>query len=196
MTMNWDNIKYLFQIPLEWFKAISNKVFRAYGTNFIRVRNGEEGAMNIDVDPDTFAQAVMNVTGGGSGGGTVKSVDNIAPDANGNVPLGAIRSINENVYPDANGNVDLGLGVASVNGIMPDQNGDVDLGTITYSVNNITPDQNGNVNLGTIVNTVNGTSPDANGNVEVGTVRMVNGIVPVGGNVNLGNLVKGVDGVT
>ena len=79
--INWENIKYLFQIPLEWFKSISDKVFKAYGNNFIVVKDGDYGAMEIDVDPDAFSNAVLEVTGGGSGGGTVKSVDGLAPDS-------------------------------------------------------------------------------------------------------------------
>ena len=55
MTINWDNIKYLFQLPLEWFKSIHNKVFKAYGTNFIVVRDGDNGAMKIDIDENTFS---------------------------------------------------------------------------------------------------------------------------------------------
>ena len=196
MTINWENIKYLFQIPLDWFKAIHNKVFHAYGTNFIRVRNGDDGGMHIDVDENTFAQQVLDVTGGGSGGGTVKSVDGVVPDSEGNVPLGAIRSINSHYYPDANGNIEVGLGVASVNGELPDENGNVeiDVGSVA-SVNNVTPDANGNVDLGSIVNTVNGTAPDANGNVNVGTVRAVNGITPTAGNVDLGTIIWSVDGI-
>ncbi len=45
MIVAWDNIKYLFQIPLGWFKAISNRVFKAYGTNFIVVKEGADGGM-------------------------------------------------------------------------------------------------------------------------------------------------------
>ena len=58
MTFNWDNIKYLFQIPLEWFKRINNYVFKSYGTNFIKVKEDDDGAMCIDVDDDSFKAAV------------------------------------------------------------------------------------------------------------------------------------------
>ena len=72
------------------------------------------------MDEDTFSQAVLEVTEGGSGGGTVKYVDNVPPDANGNVQLGAIRSLNNEYYPDSNGNLNVGLGVGSVNNVGPD----------------------------------------------------------------------------
>ena len=102
MIMNWDNIKYIFQIPLEWYKAISNKVFKAYGTNFIVVKDGDDGAMQIDVDEDTFAQAVNQYASG-----TVKSVNNEFPDANGNVELTDIVKTINDIAPDEDGNVDL-----------------------------------------------------------------------------------------
>lgn len=63
--MTWDNIKYLFQIPLGWFKAIHDRVFNAYGTNFIVVREDEDGATQITVDDESFTQAVRTIAGGG-----------------------------------------------------------------------------------------------------------------------------------
>ncbi|MDF7813599.1 hypothetical protein [Hymenobacter sp. YC55] len=49
----------------------------------------------------------------GTGGGTVKSVNNVAPDANGNVTLtiglGTVKTVN-GVAPDANGNVNVAAG--------------------------------------------------------------------------------------
>lgn len=38
MSFDWDNIKYIFQLPLEWFKATSDYLHGAYGTNFIQVK--------------------------------------------------------------------------------------------------------------------------------------------------------------
>ena len=168
--MNWDTIKYIFQIPLGWYKSIHDKVFNAYGTNFIKVRDGDDGAMQIDVDEATFNEAVMRVAGGG-----VRSVDGITPDPDGNIPLSAVRTIN-NEAPDANGNIDIELS-----------------GTVT-SVNDIAPDLNGNVDLGELVYTVNGTTPDEDGNVDVGTVKSVDNIQPdVDGNVSLTGFVKSVN---
>lgn len=45
MNLNWDNIQYLFQIPVDWFFDISNRVYHAYGTNFIVIKDGDEGGM-------------------------------------------------------------------------------------------------------------------------------------------------------
>ena len=86
--IDFDDIKYIFQIPLEWYRSISKKVFGAYGTNFIRVREGEDGAMQIDVDEESFNTAVR---ASGVGGGTVKSVDDVEPDDDGNIELNAAR---------------------------------------------------------------------------------------------------------
>ena len=59
MTFNWDNIKYLFQIPVEWFRVIHNKVFKAYGTNFIEVKEDDsDGGLHIDVNEELFKQMV------------------------------------------------------------------------------------------------------------------------------------------
>ena len=43
--MNWDNITYIFQIPITWYEKIHKRVFGAYGTNFIRVKDGDDGGM-------------------------------------------------------------------------------------------------------------------------------------------------------
>ena len=61
--MNWDNITYIFQIPITWYEKIHKRVFGAYGTNFIRVKDGDDGEMQIDVDEATFKQAVQNSVG-------------------------------------------------------------------------------------------------------------------------------------
>ena len=55
MTFNWDNIRYLFQIPVDWFKTIHDRVFKAFGSNFIVVKeDSDSGGMHIDVDEDSF----------------------------------------------------------------------------------------------------------------------------------------------
>ena len=58
MNISWDNIKYIFQVPIQWYKNISNRVFNAYGTNFINVREGYYGGAEIAVDEDAFSDAV------------------------------------------------------------------------------------------------------------------------------------------
>lgn len=117
-------------------------MFKAYGTNFIRVRDGDDGAMQIDVDEETFTQAVRNI----AGDGTVKSVDSILPDENGNVELSGY--------------------VESVNGEVPDTDGAVSVDVGVLTIDSTSPDANGNINL-SYVKTVNSTQPDANGNVNV-----------------------------
>lgn len=62
MELNWDNIKYLFQIPINWFKSISDRVFKAYGSNFIKVKEGYYGGTEIGIDQAAFNEAVKNVT--------------------------------------------------------------------------------------------------------------------------------------
>lgn len=156
---------------------------------------------------------------------SVFSVNNVEPDAEGNVTitgaqLGAVGTIN-NISPDSEGNVTLtasdvgaiatGQGVTKVNGISPDASGNVLAGTVR-SVNGISPASlptPGSISLtasdvgalpSTIdpVETVNGISPDSNGNVNVGTVKSVNGSTPdANGNVNLPTVagVTSVDGV-
>lgn len=51
MTIDWDSIKYVFQIPAKWYKEIQERVFHAYGEDFIRVRqDGEAGGLAIGID--------------------------------------------------------------------------------------------------------------------------------------------------
>ena len=99
----------------------------------------------------------MEITEGGSGGGTVQSVDGIPPDAQGNVQLGAVRSIN-NVQPDANGNIN----------------------SIVTSIDNVQPDANGNING--VVFSVNDNAPDANGNVTLDISELIDDVVSISAN--------------
>ena len=171
--MNWDSIKYIFQIPLSWFKKIHHRVFNAYGSNFLIVRDGQYGGMEIAIDSDGFDSAV-----GRLGYGKVKTVNDESPDANGNVDLGDIVHSVNGTSPDANGDVDLGDIVNSVNGISPDANGDVDLGDIVYSVNGNTPDANGNVTISIptqSVRSVDHKSPDQQGNIQLNAICTING---------------------
>ena len=116
---------------------------------------------------------------GGSGGGTVKSVDHVSPDANGNVQLNAIRTINGHngdsvgnfagVVTSINGNTPTDGAVTmtvveSVDGVAP-VNGDVQLNAVR-TVNNISP-TNGNVDIDNVTS-VDGHSPDSNGAISFG----------------------------
>ena len=68
---------------MSWYKTIHDRVFNAYGVNFIRVKDGDwYGGMEIGVDEDAFQQAVDR-----SLEGIVRSVNGNTPDANGNVEL-------------------------------------------------------------------------------------------------------------
>ncbi len=59
--MSWDNIKYLFQIPVAWFRKIHDRVYKAYGVNFLTVNEGENGGTEFGVDENMFAQMVQAV---------------------------------------------------------------------------------------------------------------------------------------
>ena len=105
MEINWDSIRYIFQIPRDWYRYIHRKINNAYGTLFIRVMDGEYGGMKIDIDKQLFKEAVEDVAGLNE---YVKSVDDITPDENGNVKLeGYVKSVSD-IKPDENGNVNLG----------------------------------------------------------------------------------------
>lgn len=84
--MNWDSIKYIFQIPISWYKKIHNRVFNAYGSNFIIVREGYYGGTEIGIDSDGFEDEVKRISG------TVKSVDGVEPDDDGNIELNAVTT--------------------------------------------------------------------------------------------------------
>lgn len=58
MELNWDSIKYVFQIPLKWYKKIHDKLFKAYGSNFIRIRDGYYGGMEVGIDYEDFSDTV------------------------------------------------------------------------------------------------------------------------------------------
>lgn len=85
MDFDWASVKYIFQVPLEWFKSIHRRVFNAYGSNFIKVKEGYYGGMEIGLDTDELDEYINGKTG------SVSSVDGVGPDANGNVELGAAR---------------------------------------------------------------------------------------------------------
>ena len=93
MEINWDAIKYIFQIPKDWYRYIHRKIHNAYGTLFIRVMDGEYGGMKIDIDKQAFKETVEDVI---DLNGYVKSVDDISPDENGNVKLdGYVKSVSD-----------------------------------------------------------------------------------------------------
>lgn len=190
MSINWDNIRYLFQIPITWFKTISKRVFGAYGTNFIIVKEGDDGGTQIDVDEDAFKQAVQEAES--SHDDCVKTVNDTPPDTNGNVNVGTVKTVN-NQSPDNNGNVNV---VANVNlkaygqTLLPDQQGNINLPPYVLTVNGLNPDMStGNLvlNVDGKVKTVNSIPPDGNGDVFIGDlVYSVNSELPdQNGNVEI-----------
>ena len=56
--MNLDGIKYIFQIPLAWFKRVGEFVFHSYGGNLIQIRRDRNGAAEIYVDPDELKSQI------------------------------------------------------------------------------------------------------------------------------------------
>lgn len=191
MEINWDAIKYIFQIPREWYRYIHRKIHNAYGTLFIRVMDGEYGGMKIDIDKTLFKEAVEDVAGLNE---YVKSVDDITPDENGNVKLeGYVKTVSD-IKPDENGNVNLGE-----NFLEPTDITTVGIVVGTDYVGQQTvcsPNHKHNVkDIVGAIKTVNGNGPDADGNVVVEAgIKTVNNIQPdAAGNVDLGQLVKKVN---
>ena len=126
--MNWDSIKYIFQIPLNWYKKIHKRVFNAYGTNFITVREGFYGGTEVGVDSDGFAAEVERAI---DTSGYVKTVNDIEPDSNGDVDLGDIVYSVNGETPDSNGEVTVDTGVMTINGTSP-TSGNIVLNYLDY----------------------------------------------------------------
>lgn len=101
------------------------------------VATGEPGTQVEVEQSGTDENPVVNLTipRGTPGEGAVSTVDNVQPDASGNVALGAVRSINGN-KPDSSGNIELDAGggtVQSVNNVAPD----AETGNITLTGENV-----------------------------------------------------------
>lgn len=191
MEINWDAIKYIFQIPKDWYRYIHRKIHNAYGTLFIRVMDGEYGGMKIDIDKQAFKDAVEEAV---NLDGYVKSVDDINPDENGNVKLeGYVKSVSD-IQPDENGNVDLGANFLAPSDITTPG---IVVGTDYVGEKTVcSPKHKHNIkDVEGAIKTVNGNGPDADGNIVVeAKVKTVNNIQPdETGNVNLGQLVKTVN---
>lgn len=213
MEINWDAIKYIFQIPKEWYSYIHRKIHNAYGTLFIRVMDGEYGGMKIDIDRTLFKEAVEDVAGLNE---YVKSVDDITPDENGNVKLeGYVKKVS-GVEPDETGNVDLDANFLAPSDLTTpgivvgtDYKGEKtvcspnhkhnlkDIVGAIKTVNGNGPDQNGNVVVEAGIKTVNNIQPDETGNVDLGQlVKTVNSHEPdENGNIQF-DVVEKVDGVS
>lgn len=103
--MNFDNIKYIFQIPLSWFKKVHNLLFKCYGTDFIKLKEGEYGGLEVGVDNEQFENRVADIASSvtPSLSGVVKSVDGHNPDTSGAVSFGL--SASKTVCTDTNGHL-------------------------------------------------------------------------------------------
>ena len=201
MEINWDSIKYIFQIPRDWFRYIHRKIHNAYGVLFIRVMDGEYGGMKIDIDKQVFKETVEDAINLDE---YVKSVNDVKPDKNGNVDLDAnfleasdittpgivvgtdYKGEQTVCSPNHKHNIkDVDGSIKTINGKSPDVNGNVVIPSV-QKVNNIDPDENGNVDLGTLVKSVNDHEPDENGKITFSVVERVDGVESINGNVPLG----------
>lgn len=201
MEINWDSIKYIFQIPRDWFRYIHRKIHNAYGVLFIRVMDGEYGGMKIDIDKQVFKETVEDAIKLDE---YVKSVNDVKPDKNGNVDLdtnfleasdittpgivvGTDYKGEQTVCsPNHKHNIkDVDGSIKTINGNSPDENGNVVVPSV-LKVNNVEPDETGNVDLGTLVKSVNDHEPDENGKITFSVVERVDGVESVNGNVPLG----------
>lgn len=48
--VDFDECKSVFQVPRSWFAEIQDRVYNAYGVNFVQVNKGIQGGMEIGVD--------------------------------------------------------------------------------------------------------------------------------------------------
>lgn len=62
-----NNIKYVFQIPLEWFRRVEAFCFNSYGGNLIRITYLKDGSAAFDVDEKELAQYVPSKATGTPG---------------------------------------------------------------------------------------------------------------------------------
>jgi hypothetical protein len=53
-----DNIKYVFQIPLEWFRRVGAFCFDSYGGHLIKITRQKDGSAAFDVDENELAQII------------------------------------------------------------------------------------------------------------------------------------------
>lgn len=177
MKVDWDNIKYIFQLPLKWYSWIDTKIRHMYGADFINIKhNGYNDGIEVGVDYDSFANEVRKIAGQPEDG-WVKSVDNNYPDEFGDVRTNSIKGIDsgsQTYYPDARGIVSVPFSstVQSVDNVGPDTGGNIQLGAVRSVNGEYFPDESGNIFLpfdGT-VKSVDNVPPDSSGNVRLGAL--------------------------
>ena len=62
--MNLEGIRYIFQIPLAWFKRVGAFVFNTYGGNLIQIDRNLDGSAQIYVDPDELKDQATSLLSG------------------------------------------------------------------------------------------------------------------------------------
>ncbi len=55
-----DNIKFVFQIPLEWFRRVAYFCFNSYGGNLIKITRSKDGSASFDVDEKELLDFIGN----------------------------------------------------------------------------------------------------------------------------------------
>lgn len=53
-----DNIKYVFQIPLVWFRLVSAFCFNSYGGHLIKITRQKDGSAAFDIEENELAQFI------------------------------------------------------------------------------------------------------------------------------------------
>lgn len=107
-------------------------------------------------------------------------MDDVGPDATGNVTTGSIKAIDsgsETYYPDERGIVSVPFSstVQTVDNVSPDTAGNIQLGAVRSVNGEYYPDSDGNVFLpfsGT-VKSVDGVEPDSRGDVQLGALTVL-----------------------
>ena len=180
MEINWDSIKYIFQIPRDWFRYIHRKIHNAYGVLFIRVMDGEYGGMKIDIDKQVFKETVEDAINLDE---YVKSVNDVKPDEKGNVDLSQnFLEASDITTPGMLVGTDY-KGEQTV--CSPNHKHNIkDVDGSIKTINGKSPDENGKITF-SVVERVDGVEP-VNGNVPLGAIRSINNTIrPVNGNVDL-----------
>lgn len=104
MVINLDNIKYIFQIPLQWYKRVHNACFKTYGEDYVRIDATDDGTNIISLDTERLDETIEEkIDEKISELGDVKSVDGHTPDEDGNVSFGL--EANKYVTTDEDGHL-------------------------------------------------------------------------------------------
>ena len=53
-----ENIKYVFQIPIGWYRRVAAFCFKSHGGTMIRINRKKDGSASISIDQDELESAV------------------------------------------------------------------------------------------------------------------------------------------